>query len=118
MKLYATIQTRLGKATFERRKADGLQALGKIKPGNGERFHPKVATRHFELSRTGHERGEFHGLGGSWRLGFLVRQPAQQGRRFALAMLTPQGTAVVTVAGLQILLPIYKTVAEAQAKKD
>ena len=41
-----------------------------------------------------------------------------QGRRFALATLTPQGTAVVTVAGLQKLLPIYKTVAEAQAKKD
>ena len=41
-----------------------------------------------------------------------------QGRRFALATLTPQGTAVVTVAGLQNLLPIYKTVAEAQAKKD
>jgi len=41
-----------------------------------------------------------------------------QGKRFALATLTPQGTAVVTVAGLQNLLPIYKTVAEAQAKKD
>lgn len=40
-----------------------------------------------------------------------------QGRRFALATLTPQGTAVVTVAGLQNLLPIYKTVAEAQAQK-
>ena len=40
-----------------------------------------------------------------------------QGRRFALATLTPQGTAVVTVAGLQNLLPIYKTVAEAEAKK-
>ena len=41
-----------------------------------------------------------------------------QGKRFALATLTSQGTAVVTVAGLQNLLPIYKTVAEAQAKKD
>jgi len=41
-----------------------------------------------------------------------------QGRRFVLATLTPQGTAVVTVAGLQNLLPIYKTVAEAQSKKE
>jgi len=41
-----------------------------------------------------------------------------QGKRFALATLTSQGTAVVTVAGLQNLLPIYKTVAEAQAKKE
>lgn len=40
-----------------------------------------------------------------------------QGKRFALAALTPQSTAVVTVAGLQNLLPIYKTVAEAQPKK-
>jgi len=43
---------------------------------------------------------------------------SNKGKRFALATLTPQGTAVVTVAGLQKLLPIYKTVAEAQAKKD
>ena len=41
-----------------------------------------------------------------------------QGKKFALATLTSQGTAVVTVAGLQNLLPIYKTVADAQAKKD
>jgi anti-anti-sigma factor len=40
-----------------------------------------------------------------------------QGKRFALAALTSQSTAVVTVAGLQNLLPIYGTVAEAQAKK-
>lgn len=40
-----------------------------------------------------------------------------QGKKFALAGLTSQGAAVVTVAGLQNLLPIYNTVAEAQAKK-
>ena len=40
-----------------------------------------------------------------------------QGKTFALAALTPQGTAVVTVAGLQNLLPVYKTVEEAVAKK-
>jgi anti-sigma B factor antagonist len=40
-----------------------------------------------------------------------------QGKRFALATLTSQSTAVVTVAGLQNLLPIYGTVGEAEAKK-
>jgi len=40
-----------------------------------------------------------------------------QGKVFALAALSPQSTAVVTVAGLQNLLPVYKTVEEAVAKK-
>jgi anti-sigma B factor antagonist len=40
-----------------------------------------------------------------------------QGKLFALAALSPQSTAVVTVAGLQNLLPVYKTVEEAMAKK-
>ncbi|HXX14831.1 MAG TPA: STAS domain-containing protein [Candidatus Eremiobacteraceae bacterium] len=40
-----------------------------------------------------------------------------QGKVFALAALQPQSTAVVTVAGLQNLLPIYKTVEEAAAKR-
>jgi anti-sigma B factor antagonist len=40
-----------------------------------------------------------------------------QGKLFALAALSPQSTAVVTVAGLQNLLPVYKTVEEATAKK-
>ena len=39
------------------------------------------------------------------------------GKTFALAALAPQSTAVVTVAGLQNLLPIHKTVEEAMAKK-
>jgi len=39
------------------------------------------------------------------------------GKEFALAALQPQAVAVVTVAGLQNLLPIHKTVAEAGAKK-
>jgi anti-sigma B factor antagonist len=38
-------------------------------------------------------------------------------KTFALTALAPQSTAVVTVAGLQNLLPIYKTVEEALAKK-
>jgi len=41
-----------------------------------------------------------------------------QGKTFALAALTPQSTAVVTVAGLQKLLPIEKTVEEATADKS
>jgi anti-sigma B factor antagonist len=39
------------------------------------------------------------------------------GRSFALASLTPQSSAVVTVAGLQKLLPVFKTVDEALAQK-
>jgi anti-sigma B factor antagonist len=41
-----------------------------------------------------------------------------QGKSFALAALTPQATAVVTVAGLQNLLHIFKTAEEAAAKKS
>jgi anti-sigma B factor antagonist len=40
-----------------------------------------------------------------------------RGQTFGLAALTAQGAAVVTVAGLQNLLPVYKTVEEATAKK-
>jgi anti-sigma B factor antagonist len=40
-----------------------------------------------------------------------------QGKTFALSGLTQQGSAVVTVAGLQNLLPIYKTIDEAIAAK-
>jgi anti-sigma B factor antagonist len=39
------------------------------------------------------------------------------GKTFALAALAPQSNAVVTVAGLQNLLPIHKAVEEAMAKK-
>ncbi|MGB7845642.1 MAG: STAS domain-containing protein [Candidatus Acidiferrum sp.] len=42
---------------------------------------------------------------------FVTRR--KLGKTFALAALTAQGTAVVTVAGLQKLLPIHKTVEEA-----
>jgi anti-sigma B factor antagonist len=38
------------------------------------------------------------------------------GKVFALAALSPQSKAVVAVAGLQNLLPVYKTVEEAVAK--
>jgi anti-anti-sigma factor len=40
-----------------------------------------------------------------------------QGKVFGLAALPPQAVAVVTVAGLQNLLPIYKTVEDANAAK-
>jgi len=39
------------------------------------------------------------------------------GKEFTLAALPPQAVAVVTVAGLQKLLPIFKTVEEAAATK-
>ena len=38
-----------------------------------------------------------------------------QGKTFALAALTPQATAVVSLAGLKKLLPVAKTVEEASA---
>jgi anti-sigma B factor antagonist len=41
-----------------------------------------------------------------------------QSKTFALAGLSQQASAVVTVAGLQNLLPIYKTVEEVTAKKS
>src|ERR1700692_1813735 len=40
-----------------------------------------------------------------------------QGKEVGLAALQPQAQAVVTVAGLQNLLPIYKSVEDASAKK-
>jgi hypothetical protein len=40
------------------------------------------------------------------------------GKSFALAALTPQGNAVVTVAGLAKLLPVHATLEEALAKKS
>jgi anti-sigma B factor antagonist len=44
---------------------------------------------------------------------FVHRRSA--GGKFALAALTPQGAAVMQVAGLVNLLPIYRTTAEALA---
>ncbi|HXY00048.1 MAG TPA: STAS domain-containing protein [Candidatus Limnocylindrales bacterium] len=41
-----------------------------------------------------------------------------QGKTLAPTSLTPQATAVVIVAGLQKLLPIYKTVEEAAANRS
>jgi len=46
---------------------------------------------------------------------FAVCEPAESRKTFALAALTPQATAVVTVAGLQKLLRWRKTVEEASA---
>jgi anti-sigma B factor antagonist len=54
------------------------------------------------------------GVGGLVSL-FVSRR--NQGKGIALAALSAQSTAVVTVAGLQNLLPVYKTVEEAAAKK-
>jgi anti-sigma B factor antagonist len=54
------------------------------------------------------------GVGGLVSL-FVSRR--NQGKTFSLAALSTQSTAVVTVAGLQNLLPVYKTVEEAAAKK-
>jgi anti-sigma B factor antagonist len=55
--------------------------------------------------------------GGVGALVSLFVSRRNQGKAIALAALSPQSSAVVTVAGLQNLLPIYKTVEEASAKK-
>jgi len=46
---------------------------------------------------------------------FVSRRNQQ--KKFALAALSAQSTAVVTVAGLQNLLPVYKSTDEAVPKK-
>jgi anti-sigma B factor antagonist len=53
------------------------------------------------------------GAGGLVSL-FVSRR--NQGKQFVLAALSQQATAVVTVAGLQNVLPVYRTVEEATTK--
>jgi len=89
--------------------------LKEAKPGDGCGLYPADAPGERKARGSGHERGEFPGFRGSGRAGFAVCEPANQGKTFALAALTPQATAVVTVAGLQKLLPVAKTVEEASA---
>jgi anti-sigma B factor antagonist len=70
--------------------------------------------QHFILDMSGVTFLDSAGVGALVSL-FVNRR--NHGKTFALASLGPQSTAVVTVAGLQNLLPIYKTVEEAKARK-
>ncbi len=81
-------------------------------------FIPKLrqeAAKHMVLDMSGVSFLDSAGVGALVSL-FVSRR--NQRKTFALAALPPQATAVITVAGLQKLLPIAKTVEEASASKS
>lgn len=93
------------------------KANGKLSLETVSGFIPKIRSEdaaHVILDLSGVTFLDSAGVGALVSL-FVSRR--NQGKVFALAALQPQSTAVVTVAGLQNLLPIYKTVEEAAAKK-
>jgi anti-sigma B factor antagonist len=77
-----------------------------------QRLRPEAAA-HLVLDMSGVSFMDSAGVGALVSI-FIHRR--NQGKTFALAALTLQGTAVVMVAGLQNLLPVFKTVEEASAK--
>jgi anti-sigma B factor antagonist len=79
-----------------------------------QRMRPELA-QHLVLDLSAVNFLDSAGVGGLVSL-FVNRR--SHGKTLALAALGPQASAVVTVAGLQKLLPIYKTVAEAHATKS
>ena len=94
------------------------QLKGKLSLETVTEFLPKIrqeAAPHVVLDMSGVNFLDSAGVGALVSL-FVSRR--NQGRTFALAALTPQATAVVTVAGLQKLLPVSLTVAEACASKS
>lgn len=72
------------------------------------------AAQHMILDMSGVSFLDSAGVGSLVSL-FVNRR--SHGKTFALAALTPQGSAVVTVAGLQKLLPIHATLEDALANK-
>ena len=93
-------------------KADGKLSLETV-----NEFLPKLRSESAQsvvLDMSGVSFLDSAGVGALVSL-FVSRR--NQGKVFALAALPPQAVAVVTVAGLQNLLPVYRTVEEASAKK-
>lgn len=93
------------------------KAVGKLSLETVNEFLPKLRAESAQkvvLDMSGVTFLDSAGVGALVSL-FVSRR--NQGKIFGLAALAPQGTAVVTVAGLQNLLPIYKTIAEASAPK-
>jgi len=89
------------------------QLKGKLSLETVTGFIPKLraeAAPHLVLDMSGVNFLDSAGVGALVSL-FVSRR--NQGKTFALAALTPQATAVVTVAGLQKLLPVFKTAEEA-----
>ena len=92
-------------------------ASGKLSIETVNEFLPKLraeAAQRVILDLNGVSFLDSAGVGALVSL-FVSRR--NQGKEFGLAALPPQAIAVVTVAGLQNLLPIYKTVEDAAAKK-
>jgi anti-sigma B factor antagonist len=93
------------------------RANGKLSIETVNEFLPKLradAAQRVILDLNGVSFLDSAGVGALVSL-FVSRR--NQGKEFGLAALQPQAIAVVTVAGLQNLLPIYKTVEDATAKK-
>jgi anti-sigma B factor antagonist len=93
------------------------EARGKLSLETVTEFIPKLRAEtapHVILNMGGVNFLDSAGLGSLVSI-FVSRR--NQGKTFALAGLTSQANAVVSVAGLQNLLPIFKTVEEATAKK-
>ena len=111
--------------TLEVEKAAGstddvavYQLKGKLSLETVTEFLPKVrqeTAKHVVLDMSGVNFLDSAGVGALVSL-FVSRR--NQGKSFALAALAPQATAVITVAGLQKLLPVSRTVEEASASKS
>ena len=94
------------------------QLKGKLSLETVTEFLPKIrqeAAKHVVLDMSGVSFLDSAGVGALVSL-FVSRR--NQGKTFALAALAPQATAVITVAGLQKLLPVSRTVEEASASKS
>jgi anti-sigma B factor antagonist len=94
------------------------QLKGKLSLETVASFIPKLraeTARHVVLDMSGVSFLDSAGVGALVSL-FVNRR--NQGKTFALAALTPQATAIVTVAGLQKLLPVAKTVEEVSAGRS
>ena len=93
------------------------QLKGKLSLETVAAFIPQMrreTAKHVILDMSGVNFLDSAGVGALVSL-FVNRR--NQGKTFALAALPPQATAVITVAGLQKLLPVAKTVEEASASK-
>lgn len=94
------------------------QLKGKLSLETVTGFIPKLRAEpepHVVLDMSGVNFLDSAGVGALVSL-FVSRR--NQGKTFALAALTPQATAVITVAGLQKFLPVFKTVEEASAGRS
>ena len=96
----------------------GYQLKGKLSLETVAGFIPQMrqeSARRVVLDMSGVNFLDSAGVGALISL-FVSRR--NQGKSFALAALTPQATAVVTVAGLQKLLSIATSVEQASAGRS